>query len=158
MEAMGSKNDSTRPIAINREGAGGDDGDINLMEAQQCARTVLETLRAEASDECHSRQQNEYISSQRRAGIDEELPAYKKGSRIVDTAAYSIGLEKGLATQEPTDQMFIRKMLDALAATSPVLPEGDDAPAQALTARARDWLAPTENTDRFCFRRFFYFR
>ena len=150
---MGSKNDSTRPIAINREGAGGDDGDINLMEAQQCARTVLETLRVEASDECHSRQQHEYISSQRRAGIDEELPAYKKGSRIVDTAAYSIGLEKGLATQEPTDQFFIRKMLDALASTTPVLPEGGDAPAQALTARARDWLAPTETEDRFCFRR-----
>lgn len=131
------------------------EGDSDLMEAQHSARIVLETLRAETADECHSRQQHEYVSSQRSAGVDEKLPAYKKGSRVADSAEHSIGLENGLATQDPNflEMMFIRKILDALASTTPVILDGVDQPTQALTARARDWLAPTETADRFCFRR-----
>jgi long-subunit acyl-CoA synthetase (AMP-forming) len=124
---------------------------IAVMEARQSAGTMLEALRAEAADECHSRQQHEYVSSQRKAGLDEKLPAHKKGSRLVDTAEYSVGLEKGLESQ--ADSYFISTMLDALASTTPVLPEDADPPAQALTARSRDWLAPTATADRFCFRR-----
>ena len=144
LEASKSKTDATGVAAVARQSAGGD---------EQSSLIVLETLRAEAADECHSRQQHEYVSSQRRAGVDEKLPAYKKGSRIVDTAEYYVGLEKGLTTPESTDETFICKMLDALAKITPVVAEGDVPPAQALTARARDWLAPTEAADRFCFRR-----
>ena len=101
------------------------------MESRASATVVLETLRAEAADECHSRQQHEYVTSQRKAGVQEKLPVYKKGSRIVDTAEYTIGLEKGLMTEGPhADEVFISKMLNALSSAAPVLLDEADPPVQ----------------------------
>ena len=117
------------------------------------ATALHDALQAEAEAECHSQQQHEYVASQRRAGVAEARPRRKRGSRIVDTSLYKTGIEQGLTEDGArSERPFLARVLSALVA-APAPEECVVRSLDAVTARARDWLAPTADADRFCFRR-----